>query len=434
MPRLNVFLDRYGSYQPVGSLDVGNMDSGTPSTLSSFAYAGSYLASSNARPISLSLPLQDQPFTPRETRAFFDGLLPEARARAPFVKALHSSGEDYPSILACLNDETSGALVFSERESIPAAEARYAPVDPKLLREFAAQPRNVALEMGMRTRLSLAGAESKLGLYHAGSDLQSGWFLPLGTAPSTHIVKASDGTFKNQTINEALCMLAAKHCGFDVADCQLLPAGGAEPLLIVTRFDREIPEEALRIGDNAVPRRLHQEDFCQASGLAGEMKYEPTHGNYLNRCGAIISRASANPFGDRVGFLQRIYFDYLIGNCDNHLKNHALLWDASLDRCFVAPLYDVTCTTVYEHLEREMGVSLCESRKIDDVTRSELLSAAKELGVQPDIARNLLDELKDKIVPALSQAEKDLEYFNLPQIERVCAEIHADVLTRLSKA
>lgn len=99
--------------------------------------------------------------------------------------------------------------------------------------------------MGMRTRLSLAGAESKLGLYHAGSDLQSGWFLPLGTAPSTHIVKASDGAFKNQTINEALCMLAAKHCGFDVADCQLLPAGGAEPLLIVTRFDREIPEEAL---------------------------------------------------------------------------------------------------------------------------------------------------------------------------------------------
>lgn len=138
-----------------------------------------------------------------------------------------------------------------------------------------------------------------------------------------------------------------------MSDCRLLLIEGCEPLLVIERFDRRVPPsgEAVTLDGCEVPRRLHQEDFCQASGLRGTQKYEPTRGNYLNRCGNVIARSSSNPFGDRADFLQRIYLDYFLGNCDNHLKNHSRLWSEDFAERSLAPVYDLTCTTVYPLLD-----------------------------------------------------------------------------------
>ena len=57
--------------------------------------------------------------------------------------------------------------------------------------------------MGMASRLSFAGAQSKVGLYHVGDDPLEGWYVPRGAAPTTHIVKAPTRVFPNQTVNEA---------------------------------------------------------------------------------------------------------------------------------------------------------------------------------------------------------------------------------------
>ena len=43
----------------------------------SFCYDGTYLAQEDALPISLSLPLQAEPFVSRVLFPFFDGLIPE---------------------------------------------------------------------------------------------------------------------------------------------------------------------------------------------------------------------------------------------------------------------------------------------------------------------------------------------------------------------
>jgi serine/threonine-protein kinase HipA len=42
-----------------------------------FAYDAVYLADANAKPISLTLPLREAPFTSRVLFPFFDGLIPE---------------------------------------------------------------------------------------------------------------------------------------------------------------------------------------------------------------------------------------------------------------------------------------------------------------------------------------------------------------------
>ncbi len=42
-----------------------------------FMYDKSYAAQANARPVSLTLPLQQEPFTSKTLFPFFDGLIPE---------------------------------------------------------------------------------------------------------------------------------------------------------------------------------------------------------------------------------------------------------------------------------------------------------------------------------------------------------------------
>jgi serine/threonine-protein kinase HipA len=42
-----------------------------------FSYDSAYLKSPGAKPISLTLPLKEQPYTSRVLFAFFDGLIPE---------------------------------------------------------------------------------------------------------------------------------------------------------------------------------------------------------------------------------------------------------------------------------------------------------------------------------------------------------------------
>lgn len=46
-----------------------------------FAYDPTYLSRGNVKPISVSLPLQEVPFSPQRTKNFFDGLLPEGFTR-----------------------------------------------------------------------------------------------------------------------------------------------------------------------------------------------------------------------------------------------------------------------------------------------------------------------------------------------------------------
>lgn len=53
--------------------------------------------------------------------------------------------------------------------------------------------------------------------------------------------------------------------------------------------------------------------------------------------------------------LEYVLFDYLVGNCDNHLKNYALLYNPAWRTREVAPLYDVMSTVAYPSIYKEMS-------------------------------------------------------------------------------
>lgn len=425
MGGLHVYREFRGESQLVGTLALSGGQF-------YFAYDGRYLASPQAAAISLSLPLRDAPFSEKATHAFFESLLPEGEMGMLFRSSLHLEAGEYPQLLSRLNNESIGALVFRTDETLTDAERAYEPLPYAALRAFALHPKRKALDFGMASRLSLAGAQTKAGLYHRSEKAGGGWFLPCGSAPSTHIVKASDGTFPCQTVNEALCLLTARRCGFDTANFQLVPMPEGEPLLAVERFDRIVPEHAETVSGIEAPVRLHQEDFCQAAGLSPHLKYEPTDGNYLSLASRIITRASANPFGDRMMLFNSVLFDFLIGNCDNHLKNRSLLWDADWSSCSLSPLYDITCTTRYPALERTMGVALCESRTIDKVAAADIRASAQRTGISERMGWEQYLELREAFPSALDQASEELAAQGFTEAREIAAFIREDAAPRLS--
>lgn len=240
-------------------------------------------------------------FPPQSTRAFFDGLIPEGPMREAFERSTRAGRNGFLTVLEAVRNEPIGALVFSHDDDLDNLERAYEPLDIKGLERLAVAPGEAAVEYSLKSRISLAGAQSKIGLYFDYSKKGGCWFLPRSSASSTHILKACNAAYPNETINEAICLRAAKLFEIDVPDCFLVRVSDASPILAVKRYDRAICQPACRVGGLAVPMRLHQVDACQASGLLGsDFKYEPSGASYLNRLSALISEISADPFEDKL--------------------------------------------------------------------------------------------------------------------------------------
>lgn len=108
------------------------------------------------------------------------------------------------------------------------------------------------------SRLSLPGAQNKVGLTHDSSkDMSCGWMRPKGWSATTHILKTSHILSVPEV--EYLCMSAASICGIKTAGVTLADVGA--PVVAVCRFDRSIHGT----GRDISVARLHQEDFAQAN-------------------------------------------------------------------------------------------------------------------------------------------------------------------------
>ena len=100
----------------------------------------------------------------------------------------------------------------------------------RILRELPTRPL-LAGDEGIR--LSLAGAQDKVAVRIEGDEIS----LPLGGAPSTHILKPAVERFAGVVFNEALCMKLAAAVGLPAAKVETRSVEGMEYLL-VERYDR----------------------------------------------------------------------------------------------------------------------------------------------------------------------------------------------------
>lgn len=383
-----------------------------PDDTLTFKYSDAWLRDPGKFPLSPALPLREEEFNNRETKAYFDNLLPEGETLKTFEKLLKRSFEDPVQFLESYGLDCAGALEItpSEEAPPPGGEGKlerlsYEEIDSIVEKGGSLYVHSLTEHRG---RFSLAGAQDKIPVIFQGGEI----FIPLDSSPTTHILKPPvrmRDTFET-VHNEYLCMKLARLCGLNVPDVAII--GKENPLFLIQRYDRR--------ASGKVVRRIHQFDLCQAQGYPAGEKYEedggPTYANGY-KCVEGISDAK---IGDLEIYLDWLAFNLFIGNNDSHSKNFSFLYEGNSTRA--APLYDLLSTSIYPKLSADFAFKIGGQRLWHKLKRKNLEMLAKDLGFlkrEEIVAERVLKMgkvIEEQAEKLLSQAEKDFPRVAVPGI------------------
>lgn len=236
-----------------------------------FAYAQDMVDSHPGLPIlSLSLSIKHRPYAEGLTESWFGGLLPEGGRLERICRELHCSAYDYFGILEQIGWECAGAVSIRAKGFVPPSGPQSITLSAEELSE-----RLTNLPELVRTspieHVSLGGFQDKLVLrvkdvvVSAGYVHEAKWFLPDVATVSTHILKPQPrGRYGGLIEGEAWAMSVAKRAA-RCSNVALLELDGTPDTLVVERYDRAFDD------DTCV--RVHQEDCCQALGMAASEMY-----------------------------------------------------------------------------------------------------------------------------------------------------------------
>lgn len=307
-------------------------------------YFDEWLADDQGRPLSLSLPFQpgNAPYRGPAVQNYFDNLLPDSDAiRRRLAQHFKTDGIAPHQLLAAVGRDCVGAI-----QLLPPGEApndifsiHGEPLDESgvatLLRNsLSDRPLGQGEEVD-DLRLSIAGAQEKSALlWHQGN-----WQRPIGSTPTTHILKlplglvgAMQADMRTSVENEWLCSRIMQAFGLPVAQCEV---GQFEDMkvLLVERFDRRLAADGTWIV------RLPQEDFCQATATSPLHKYQSDGGPGISGIMEILL-GSEQAEQDRANFFKTQLVFWLLAAMDGHAKNFSI-FHLPGSRYRATPLYDV---------------------------------------------------------------------------------------------
>lgn len=307
-------------------------------------YAPSWVASAEARPLSLSLPmnLDDRPLKGDRVGFYFDNLLPDAEPiRRRLQARFHTRSRDAFDLLEAIGRDCVGAI-----QLLPEGQGQQdifridvEPMDEAGVERMLTAAVSVAPGPGFdddeALRISIAGAQEKTALtWHGGH-----WCKPHGATPTTHIFKLPPGfvghrkaDMRTSVENEWLCAQLMAAYGLPVARCEI-GRFGAQKALIVERFDRRLA------GSGSYWLRLPQEDCFQALGVPGSAKYEADGGPGLVDIAGLLQGSESRDADLAVLFYAQLLF-WMLAATDGHAKNFSLHLLAG-GRYRLTPLYDV---------------------------------------------------------------------------------------------
>ena len=339
----------------------------------SFSYSPRWLQSPSAQPLSRSLPLRPESFDDKATRPFFAGLLPEGDKRKLVAMALQVSSQNDYALLNGIGGECAGAVTLLEPGQQPTGLPSEQYVrwldDGELIAILDELPRRPMLAGKDGLRLSLAGAQDKLPVVFINGHIG----LPKQNTPSSHILKPAISAVEGSVYNEGFCMALAMRLKLSVASTSIRRVAD-RVYLLVERYDR------LRQPDGSL-QRLHQEDFCQALGVAPEYKYQNEGGPDLTQCFDLIRKATRPSAPQVLRLLDYVIFNALIGNHDAHAKNFSLIYTRR--GTVLAPLYDTLSTAVYANLTDKMAMKIGSKYKFTEVQKQHWEQFAQAAGLSP---------------------------------------------------
>ena len=322
---------------------------------------------------------------------FFAGILPEESKRELVAKNLGISKTNDFIMIERIGGECAGAITFIKQgEKLPEDNYNYKNLsEENILHLLEILPSHPLLAGEDGVRLSLAGAQDKIAVTIKNGEIS----IPLGGAPSTHILKPENPRFEGLVDNEAFCMRLSKAIGLPTARVETRSAKGKRYLL-VERYDRII-------NPSKVVERLHQEDFCQALGVASEMKYQTEGGPSLKNCFELLRGASTLPAIDLVNLLDGVIFNLLIGNNDAHGKNFSFLYQNNQTR--LAPFYDLLSTLYYPNLSKKMAMKIGKESDSSKITTENFDRMAEDCNLSKPLVKQHVVIVAEKVLDKLSE-------------------------------
>ncbi len=346
--------------------------------------------------LSLSLPVRPERHTQGVVRPFLDGLLPEGESRLAIARDFNLRASDTYGMIRAIGRDCAGAVVIQPAEEPPPRPASTLTAEPLTERdisELIANLRTAPLGVDERVRLSLGGVQEKLLLTRMPD---GSWGRPVDGTPTTHIIKPQIERFPATVENEAFCMRVAKYIGLSVAPVETTMIRGRN-LLVIGRFDRVVDETGAVV-------RIHQEDFCQATGVLPDNKYEEDGGPSLKKIADVLQAAAAPDSLDAL--LRAVTVNVLVTNGDANGKNFSLLHHES-GALTLSPLYDVLGTLHYG-VDR-LAMYIDNVRRIDKVTVGRILNEAERWGMSRNRAAEVVNDLLARAPEAIEAARQETD-------------------------
>ena len=366
---------------PAGRLD---MTEDGRNSYATFQYGARYLRRPNRVPVdpaALALPDPDaatQTFRTTEGFDLFNGIrdaAPDGWGRYLMHKAAGSENLAEFDYLVASGDHRVGALAFGPNptggpkrvapwgEEEPAGEH----FDLAELAEAAERVQSVdRLDPDLRRLLeagsSLGGARPKAATTHRGVP----WIAKFSAKGDTYPVCRT----------ELAIMRLAQHCELDVPDTDFTTILGRD-IYLIRRFDRQVEGNQLR----RIPF---------ASALTMLEAHEIAAHRYSYRdLAEVLRRYGSDPRQDLRELFVGMAFNILVGNDDDHLRNHAFLFNGRGWR--QSPLYDVVPRP---HAGSNGSLILAVGERGHEATLANALTGAATYGLEREEAATLLEDLR----------------------------------------
>ena len=329
--------------------------------------------------LSVAIPLTAVTVRSRKSRRqiFFRELLPEGRMLARLAQQAGLIDQDAIGLLRAYGRDIAGALQIWDPD-VP-GEPKQPALEPlsrigvaNMLEHVQDNPLGNKPSGG---KTSLAGVQDKIVL----ACIEDGWNRVIDGWPSTHILKPESRDYPTSIYDEEYGARFARAAGLTSFPTSIEEFEGV-PALVIERYDRS---------PDAPEGRIHQEDFNQALGAAGNQKYQKYGGKVsLARIARVFTT-----LGDRDS-LERLFklvvISVAVGNLDMHAKNISLLHypDGSMT---LSPAYDIQ-PQAHQPNDGEVALAVGGEYRHAALTKDHLIAEGRAWGLAsaPDLAEETL--------------------------------------------
>ena len=254
----------------------------------------------------------------------------------------------------------------------------------------------------IKSQTTLTGVQAKLSLHldrHEGSKR-----LTIVGLWGDFIFKPQTQSYKTLPENEDLTMHLAEIAKIKVVPHTLIRLQDGTLGYLTKRIDRTSE------GD-----KIPMEDMCQLTERQTEYKYKSSY----EQIAKVIAKHSYVPLLDLTDFYEQVFFNWLVGNNDMHLKNYSLY--APKGKWVLTPAYDLLNVSMVNPKDTE-ELALTLNAKKKRIKKSDFVRAMETSGISPKVFDNILAKYR-KLLPKFN------EIIDLSFLDKEDKEIYKQSIT-----